>query len=264
MKSKLKKDALMDSNEDGVLSVEASLVLPIYILFLLTFAFLINAAVYNNENLFVITKDLLDKNENINYTKIKQRIKNYNKYIDKDENNIRINYSYIYSSPLIYIDDIKINKTISSKRMNNGLSILDYGLVSEYIKNDYDVWLLSNIKRGKDINELLDGDSAFDGSNIDRIYNGYLVSIVSLDFRKKSYDNEFAIINKLKNDVDRLNNFLEGYVNKTYISKDDYNAKMLNIVIPTKDFDSNVQRQLSIVKNYCNNKKIQFKITVVE
>lgn len=278
MKLILKKNVHMDIDDDGVLSIEASLVLPIYILLLIVFVYLINTVTFNNKILSSITKDLMEykketfesfvNNKNTflraSDVELDKRVYDYKKYVYENNNDLITHYYFTYKMPLIYIQDVKVNKDIISKKFYSGKSITGYGLVSEYIKSDYDVWLLSNINRGKNINTLLEGSDSFDGTSIDKIYNGYLISIVSLDFRKESYNNDYAVLDKIKSDANRLNDFKEGYVNKNYISKSDYNGKMLNIVIPASNFNSSIEKQLSIAKTYCNNKNIQFKITVVE
>lgn len=269
-------------NEDGVLSIEASLVLPIYILILLSFLYLITFMEINDTVLLNTTNEII-RIENDTYKKYKlleneillnEKIRDDNKYskrmkkyeIDNyiSEDLFRINIKYNFSFPINYINDISIDKDIEIKSFTCGKSIKEYGLVSEYIKTDYDVWLLGNMSRAKEINNLMDGFDNFDGSKIDKIYNGYLVSIVSLDYRKESYQNDDAILNKLKSDVNYLINFKEGNINGEYVGTGEYHGKIFNLILPSDEFDTNIKNQLMIVKTYCNNNNIQFKTTIIE
>lgn len=251
----------MDTNEKGIISIECSLVLPIYVLLLLVFIYLMNYMTINDSIMRDITLELLSKENvktNIYYRAIELDI---DKYTQNDMNVYNIKYDY--KMPLSFIDDIYVDKNVYSKIYKDGYSILDYGLSSEYIVTDYDIWALNNIARGKNVNEILGGFDSFDGSTIDKLYNGYLISLVSLDFRKESYKDDSSIFNKLKNDINILNDFKEGKVSNNYISNEDYKGKILNLIIPSDGYDNNVEKQLILSKNYAKNKNIQFKITII-
>lgn len=265
-------------NNEGNLSIEGALVFPIFVLVLLTFNYVMYYISLSDNISKEITFNIIENNSssykeyiyNLPYTFKKLEHKNYKRLsnIEDDYQIIgdRLNYNikYKYDIPLNFIDDYYNEKKIETKLFTHGLSLLDYGINTEYIKSDFDIWSMSNINRAKSISDLTDAFSEFDGSHIDNIYNDQIVSMVSLDFRKDTYSNNHKlIVSKLKNDINELYNFKSGTVNGKNITEDSYKGKIFNLILPTNDYDSLIEKDLMIVKNYAHNKGIQFKVTII-
>ncbi|MCQ2979437.1 MAG: hypothetical protein MJ245_06550, partial [Clostridia bacterium] len=194
---------------------------------------------------------------------ISNRIKNYDAKSVIINNEIKLTISYDYMLPFNAFKKIEQKKTIISDILLDGFSLENYGLYQEEINTHMNVWDLDNYNRGKNISILLDGFDKFDGTHVDKIENRKIVSIVSCDFRKDTYNNQNELLNKVKNDIQELYRFKEGNVHGTYISQSDYDGKVLNLIIPTKPSDDNLEKQIYEIKNICNSKKIQFKLTII-
>ncbi|MCQ2910558.1 MAG: hypothetical protein MJ244_00060 [Clostridia bacterium] len=265
-------------NNEGNLSIEGALVFPVFALVLLTFNYVMYYISLSDNISKEIAFNIIENNSssykeyiyNLPYTFKKLEHKNYKRLSNMEDDyqisgdKLNYNINYKYDIPLNFIDDYYNEKKIETKLFTHGLSLLDYGINTEYIKNDFDIWSMSNINRAKSISDLTDAFSEFDGSHIDNIYNDQIVSMVSLDFRKDTYSNNHKlIVSKLKNDINELYNFKSGTVNGKNINEDSYKGKIFNLILPTNDYDSLIEKDLMIVKNYAHNKGIQFKVTII-
>lgn len=262
--------------DDGNLSIETAISFPIFIIVLLTFIYIINMLRLSDNIMHDLTIDVLTNGGytyecflnnlpykiNLTNNVYSKRFDNFAEThtIENDILNINIEYEYIF--PAIFLKPYKCEKCIKSKIFAGGIDLLQYDIESKLNLNE-DIWSLSNLDRAKVINEIENGYDKFNGTHIDKIINGKLVSIVSMDFRKESYSNRKNISAKLRRDINQLYNFKEGYVNDKYVKANEYEGKIFNLILPTQNYDVEVEKELQIVRNYCNNKKIIFRISII-
>lgn len=253
-------------DECGNVSIESMIVLPVIILIYITFVQLISyfkisdIQTYNMVN--EMLQNQLDQYESYKNNKIEYTVLNENKaYFATKDTTKTISFEFSLVSNTLGKDTIKYSEEKTVRKFVNGDSVKDYKLASNFINGNENVWELPNIIRAQEISKLLGGTVNFNGNSVDKIVNNKIVSIVSLDTRKDSYSEENKILGKLKVDIDRLISFKEGDVDGKFVSKKDYKDKVLHLVIPETEINSNLEMELLRVRNYCRSKNIELKIS---
>ena len=300
---------ILKDNEEGSVSIEGAIAIPILLLVILTFSYIlffiaiIDTTCMINDNILINNQiDEYDKENKLLDEKYEQQLSRHNRLVSYIDNNklekkleenivkalnnieknkidsidIKVDYEndelteniiFIFKYPLNIFNHNKLNKYTKDRYircLGKGDSIKDYTIVSSVISAKKDIWSLRNLDRAKEIVNILGGNINFDGTSIDKIENKKLISIVSLDFRKSSYQEEGKISNKLRIDADKLINFKEGIINGDEIDINRYNEKMLHVVIPDDTINKNVEIELMRIRTYCDNNGIQFKVTALK
>lgn len=127
-----------------------------------------------------------------------------------------------------------------------------------------DVWKKGSFKRGDMIDDALGNNLGHSFPKIDKLDNGVAVSIKSIKLSDKTYETAKGIYNKLRRDVDALDEFKEAADKKRNISPKDYSAKKLEIAVQDMKITAEQQRGLEMVKEYAKEKGIEISITVVK
>lgn len=272
---------------NGSVSIEASISLPIYVIVLMTFIYLMylfntsddisfaacNALLNNIEEEYVLTDNLeslsfagdLKLNSEIEKNINSQRIRDFNVWTSSDDEFINVKCNYKYIMPFKLFDNGLIERTQSYKKrkFQKGMSLEDYNIVSRKIDAGFDVWELSNFERAQTISKLLGGTETFNGNGIDKIENGKAVAIVSLDFRKNSYLDTENITNKILDDLEKIINFRKGYVGDTYVTETSYSKKVLELAIPDEEISPELESEFVRIKQIASNAGVGFKITQI-
>ena len=127
-----------------------------------------------------------------------------------------------------------------------------------------DVWKKGSFKRGDMIDDALGNNLGHSFPKIDKLDNGVAVSIKSIKLSDKTYETAKGIYNKLRRDVDALDEFKEAADKKRNISPKDYSAKKLEIAVQDMKITAEQQRGLEMVKEYAKEKGIEISITIVK
>lgn len=272
----------------GSVSIEASISLPIYVIILVTFIYLLYMFSSSDEVSYV-TSNLLLENFNEEYmlacgesevlnladslmlineiTKsLKlQRVNSLDVSIKDDDEFILAKLNYNFIMPFKIFDNGIVQRTqiYKKRKFQKGMSLEDYNIVSKKIDAGFDVWSLTNYERAETISKLLGGTDSFNGNGIDKIENGKAVAIVSLDFRKTSYDNAQNVTNKVREDIEKLITFKKGYVGSEYVTENDYTKKVLELVIPDSEISPDLEKELIRIKQIASNAGLGLKITQI-
>lgn len=274
----------------GSVSIEASISLPIYIIVLMIFIYLLYMFQISDEISSLVSNSLLNSFESEYLTSkgdnvllslgenlllknkieeeektFEKRINNFNACVESDDEFVNISCSYNFIMPFKLFDSGLISrKQIYSKRMfQGGMSLEDYKIVSKKIDAGFDVWSLENYERAKVISNLLGGTDSFNGNGIDKIENGRAVAIVSLDFRKSSYQEVEKVTDRVRDEIDKLVLFKNGYVAGEFVTENTYTKKVLELVIPDSDISPELEKEFLRIKNEANNKGVSLKITQI-
>ena len=127
-----------------------------------------------------------------------------------------------------------------------------------------DVWKKGSFKRGDMIDDALGNNLGHSFAKIDKLENGVAVSIKSIKLSDKTYETAKGIYNKLRRDVDALDDFTIGTRKGIDVTLEDYSSKKLEIAIPDMKITAEQQRGLEMVKEYAKEKGIEITITVVK
>ena len=127
-----------------------------------------------------------------------------------------------------------------------------------------DVWKEGSFKRGDMIDDALGNNLGHSFAKIDKLENGVAVSIKSIKLSDKTYETAKGIYNKLRRDVDALDDFTIGTRKGIDVTLEDYSSKKLEIAIPDMKITAEQQRGLEMVKEYAKEKGIEIAITVVK
>ncbi|WP_314653486.1 hypothetical protein [uncultured Selenomonas sp.] len=127
-----------------------------------------------------------------------------------------------------------------------------------------DVWKKGSFKRGDMIDDALGNNLGHSFAKIDKLENGVAVSIKSIKLSDKTYETAKGIYNKLRRDVDVLDDFTIGTRKGIDVTLEDYSSKKLEIAIPDMKITAEQQRGLEMVKEYAKEKGIEITITVVK
>lgn len=272
---------------NGSVSIEASISLPIYVIVLLTFIYLMhlfntsddisfascNALLNNIEEEYVLTEDLeplsiagdLKLKSEIENDIKSLRIKDFDVSISFDDEFISLQCNYKYVMPFKLFDNgyLERSQSFKKRKFQKGMSLEDYNIVSRKIDAGFDVWELSNFERAQIISKLLGGTESFNGNGIDKIENGKAVAIVSLDFRKNSYIDTENITNKILDDLEKIINFRKGYVGDIYVTENSYTKKVLELAIPDVEISPELESEFIRIKQIASNAGVGFKITQI-
>lgn len=85
-----------------------------------------------------------------------------------------------------------------------------------------------------------------------------------MDLSAPSYQKSRDIYNKLKRDVDKLDEFKKQEWNNKSIRSNDYSSKRLEIAIPDMEITVEQRKGLEMIKEYTRNKGIETTIIVVK
>ena len=127
-----------------------------------------------------------------------------------------------------------------------------------------DVWEKGPFKRGDMIDDALGNNLGHNFPIIDKLENGVITSIKSIDLTEPSYQTAKGIYNKLRRDVDALDDFTIGTRKGIDVTLEDYSSKKLEIAIPDMKITAEQQRGLEMVKEYAKENGIETTITVVK
>ena len=126
------------------------------------------------------------------------------------------------------------------------------------------VWKKGPAKRGEIIDDALGNNLGRNFPVIDKLENGVITSIKSMDLSAPSYQKSRDIYNKLKRDVDKLDEFKKQEWNNKSIRSNDYSSKRLEIAIPDMEITVEQRKGLEMIKEYTRNKGIETTIIVVK
>ncbi|MCD5414555.1 MAG: hypothetical protein LR001_06090, partial [Clostridiales bacterium] len=125
------------------------------------------------------------------------------------------------------------------------------------------VWDLGSFARGKEIERLLGSNTHSNFPTVDKIEGRTITSITSHDTRAASNKGSGLYKNIIKS-VDKLDEFKETTHAGTTISENDYDAKVLNIVLPDEPLCKEQIRGIFDAKEAARKKGIKIIITVVK
>ena len=114
------------------------------------------------------------------------------------------------------------------------------------------------------IDDALGNNLGHSFAKIDKLENGVAVSIKSIKLSDKTYETAKGIYNKLRRDVDALDDFTIGTRKGIDVTLEDYSSKKLEIAIPDMKITAEQQRGLEMVKEYAKEKGIEISITIVK
>ncbi|WP_026476477.1 endonuclease toxin domain-containing protein [Alkaliphilus transvaalensis] len=143
------------------------------------------------------------------------------------------------------------------------LSIFPDGLVDEVVIAGFDVWGLPVFYRGREIKSLLNRNLHEDFPIIDTISQNYIVSIRTHDTRLTSNEGR-NFYYSLTQDIRRLEEYTEETHQQITIKAEDYEGKILNVVIPYVALTPEQIKSLEDAKAYGTTKNIKIKVTVVK
>lgn len=141
--------------------------------------------------------------------------------------------------------------------------ILATAVADEVINVETSVWDLGSFARGKEIERLLGSNTHSNFPTVDKIEGRTITSITSHDTRAASNKGSGLYKNIIKS-VDKLDEFKETTYAGTTISENDYDAKVLNIVLPDEPLCKEQIRGIFDAKEAARKKGIKIIITVVK
>ena len=133
----------------------------------------------------------------------------------------------------------------------------------EVARAEEDVWMDTAVIRGKKIDRILGNNLGDNFPVVDRLENGKLISIKSIDLSAKTYQTQSKLYGKLAKDVRALDGFTGKRWAKKVIMEDQYTSKALQIAIPRMTITKEQKMALDAVKLYAEERKIDTIITVV-
>ena len=142
--------------------------------------------------------------------------------------------------------------TRTSKIANRTISIGD------------NVWKKGPAKRGEIIDDALGNNLGRNFPVIDKLENGVITSIKSIDLSLPSYQTAKGIYNKLRRDVDNLDDFTWKQWGGKKVDMKDYSSKKLEIAVQDMKITAEQRSGIEMVKAYAKEKGIEVIITVVK
>ena len=127
-----------------------------------------------------------------------------------------------------------------------------------------DVWEKGPFKRGDMIDDALGNNLGHNFPIIDKLENGVITSNKSIDLTGPSYQTAKGIYNKLRRDVDALDDFTWKQWKGQRVDVKDYSSKKIEIAVQDMKITAEQQRGLEMVKEYAKEKGIEITITVVK
>jgi len=127
-----------------------------------------------------------------------------------------------------------------------------------------DVWEKGPFKRGDMIDDALGNNLGHNFPIIDKLENGVITSIKSIDLTERSYQTAKGIYNKLRRDVDALDDFTWKQWKGQRVDVKDYSSKKIEIAVQDMKITAEQQRGLEMVKEYAKEKGIEISITLVK
>ena len=127
-----------------------------------------------------------------------------------------------------------------------------------------DVWKKGSVARGNTIDNALGNNLGHNFPVIDKLENGVITSIKSIDLTLPSYQTAKGIYSKLRRDVDELDDFKTKTWAKIEVTPERYSSKALEIVIPDMKITMEQQKGIEMVKEYAKDRGIETTVTVVK
>jgi filamentous hemagglutinin len=137
-------------------------------------------------------------------------------------------------------------------------------IVSKVVRAPDNPWPLGNFDRGWYIDKLLGNNLGRYFPVVDKLENGVLTSIKSIDVTAKSYQTQSGLYSTIRTQINALDKFTGDSYNKVDVTPDMYSSKVLQVAIP--DVKLSVE-QTSALKNaqvYAQQKGIKVEVVVVK
>jgi hypothetical protein len=240
-------------NDKGSITLEATLIVPIFLFAIITLIFLLNV-VWTHE---LVEYSICEAAEEITYENIrnenpvnilffKQRVL---KYLENSEDNKTIYNGYsgidfsfsqgleegLVSLTVRYkVNFPVINNFIPDLHMLQRVVFKDWNYTENCEEEQNNIWSLPPLERGKKIQNMYGRDSNMPHNFpvIASIKGGIATSIKSINLNSKTYDKTQNIENRVAGLIDDLYEFSGGRVGSYSISPSDIIRKKLIIVIP--------------------------------
>ena len=197
-----------------------------------------------------------------------------------EEIDIVVSYRIKIPLPIQLLGEIPIvQRSISRAWLNGGVidvvanvsdegsaqenEILASAVADEVINAGTSVWDLGSFARGKEIERLLGSNTHSNFPTVDKIEGRTITSITSHDTRAASNKDGGLYKNIIKG-VDKLDEFKDATYAGTTISENDYDFKVLNIVLPDEPLCKEQIRGIFDAKSAALKKGIKIIITVVK
>ncbi|SCY84417.1 TadE/TadG family type IV pilus assembly protein [Alkaliphilus peptidifermentans] len=193
-----------------------------------------------------------------------------------DEINIIVTYK-INTFPLRIIKEIPIMQRVTvrawmgggkliSSEAENSISYesnIPQDLVDEVIEAGFDIWSLPVLERGRAIKEILNRNLDQQFPIIDHFENRTVESIRSHDTRLIS-NTDRGLFYQITSDIRRLDDFTERTYKGITIKPEDYDNKLLTIVIPDIDLSDEQIKSLRDAKYYGLERNITIRIFIMK
>lgn len=127
-----------------------------------------------------------------------------------------------------------------------------------------DVWKKGAAVRGNMIDDALGNNLGHNFPVIDKLENGVITRIKSMDLNAPSYQTAKGVYNKLRRDMDELDNFRRKNWNGKKVNENDYWSKKLEIAIQDMKITAEQRSGIEMVREYAKEKGIEITITVVK
>jgi len=189
---------------------------------------------------------------------------------------IVVSYKVDLPLPFKFIKEIPILQRVTLRAWMGGSLPTDFaksettedglfpaGLVDEVVEAGYDIWSLPVFKRGREIKGILGSDLDVDFPIIDQLENRQVIAIRTHDTRLASNQGR-RFYYQLTADIRELEDFKERSYRGTSVGPEDYDGKVLNIVIPYVELSEEQIKYIGDAKKYAADRNITIKITVVK
>ena len=148
-------------------------------------------------------------------------------------------------------------------------SVTKYDIGAKSVSNRYlhiggDIWKQGVSPRGLTIDEALGNNLGRNFPVVDKLENGVLTRIKSIDLSAQTYQTRRGIFSKLKADLDDLAAFRQKTWGKVDLRTTDYHMKELEVAIPNMNMSKEQLKGIEDAKAYATEHGISMKITVVE
>ncbi|BEU87584.1 hypothetical protein TAMA11512_10480 [Selenomonas sp. TAMA-11512] len=158
----------------------------------------------------------------------------------------------------------RLGKAAKSIRSMMKYDIAASSIADKYLHVGKDIWSMGAAQRGKLIDQILGNNLGSNFPVVDRLENGVLTSIKSMDLRAPTYQTSKGIYNKIKSDVDKIDAFDFKRWGKSNVRTIDYHRKEVEVAIPNMKLSKEQRKGLEAAKAYAEEHGISMKITVIE
>ncbi|BEU87070.1 hypothetical protein TAMA11512_05340 [Selenomonas sp. TAMA-11512] len=158
----------------------------------------------------------------------------------------------------------RLGKAAKSIRSMMKYDIAASSIADKYLHVGKDIWSMGAAQRGKLIDQILGNNLGSNFPVVDRLENGVLTSIKSMDLRAPTYQTSKGIYNKIKSDVDKIDAFDHRRWGESKVEIKDYHRKEVEVAIPNMKLSKEQRKGLEAAKAYAEEHGISMKITVIE